>query len=530
MTGGQAVVSSLELHGVATVFGISGVHTLPIYDALVDSKQIIHYTSRHEQAAGFEALGYALATGKIGVCTLISGPGFTNAATPLAQAYSDSVPMLVITSNTDSRKMGRWRGQLHELKDQTGVGNGLCEYSRLVTRVEDIPRAIAAAFHHMRAHRPRPVHIDIPTNILFAAGDTELVGPYPVQVATPPAAPVGQAADMIRRAQRPLIIAGGGCIGSADRVRDLMERIDCPVIVTCNGKGVVPARHPLALPARFEVSPALFDLVREADLLLLLGTKVTNLDTGFRDLTVTGSVIQVDIDPSRIGANVKVDLPIVADVGVTVEALLDALGGYQVPADWVGSVRAIREQLDAEEAGLNDVYHAIMRTVRRSLAPDGVLVNDMTQASYRGVLYYPTDAPRLFLFPRTLGSLGFGLPAAVGAKIGLPHRQVVALCGDGGFQFTMGELGTAVQYRLSIPIIVCNNNSYWTVREAHKRMFNGRSIACDLVNPDFVALAEAYRIPSARVTDVTGDLPGVLAKAFDAAGPTMIEIPVSENT
>jgi acetolactate synthase-1/2/3 large subunit len=334
---------------------------------------------------------------------------------------------------------------------------------------------------------------------------------------------------MIRQARRPLIIAGGGCIGSADLVRRLVERIDCPVIVTCNGKGVVPARHPLALPARFEVSPALFDLVREADLLLLLGTKVTNLDTGFRDLTVTGSVIQVDIDPTRIGANVKVDLPVVADVGVTVEALLAALGDHQVPVGWVGSVRAIRERLDAEETALNDVYHTIMRTVRRSLAPDAVLVNDMTQPSYRGVLFYPTDAPRLFLFPRTFGSLGFGLPAAVGAKIGLPHRQVAALCGDGGFQFTMGELGTAVQYRLALPIIVCNNNGYWTIREAHKRMYNGRFIACDLVNPDFVALAEAYRIPSARVTNVVQELPGVLARAFEAAGPTLIEIPVSDT-
>jgi thiamine pyrophosphate-dependent acetolactate synthase large subunit-like protein len=350
--------------------------------------------------------------------------------------------------------------------------------------------------------------------------------PYPVHLAPPPAATLARAAEMLRGAERPLIIAGGGCIGSADAVRNLVERIGCPVMVTCNGKGVVPSRHPLALPCRFEVAPVLFDLVRDADLLLLLGTKVSNLDTGFRDLTVTGSVIQVDVDPNRIGANVKVDLPIVADVGATVGRLLDALEDYRVPEAWVMTVQRSREQMDRDEAAVNNVYHVIMRTIRHSLAPDGVLVSDMTQPGYRGVLHYPTDTPRTFLFPRTLGALGFGLPAAIGAKIGLPDRQIVAMCGDGGFQFAMGELGTAVQYDLPLPIIVCNNNGYWSVQEAHKRMFNGRHTACDLVNPDFVALASAYRIPGRRVTDIGGELPGVLAGAFDASRPTLIEIPV----
>jgi len=520
LTGGEAVVAQLEREGVDVAFGIPGVHTLEIYDALLDSG-IDHVTTRHEQGAGFAADGYARATGRVGVCLVITGPGLTNVATAVGQAYSDSSPMLVISTTNTTNEAGRGKGHLHELKAQQGVMASIAAESYHVDRVADVPGAIADAFERLQTDRPRPVHIQIPTDVLERAEPVELVDRDRAGPPGPDTARIEEAVERLAGADHPLLVVGGGTVDAAEQVRAFVDETAIPVITTAAGKGVVPADHDCCVATALGHDPA-DEFVGTRDLVLAVGTELSAQDSA--DTPFPEALIHVDIDPRNFGNNHETALGIVGDAGATLGAIHERASGrglrFDGPTD---AVDAGPEPLstDAED----DRIH-LLAVVREALEDDAVVVNDMTKVSYAARTRFPTGAPRSFLFPRGFGTLGFGPPAAFGAAIG-SDRQVVSLVGDGGSLFTIGDLATAVQYDLAVPIIVCNDDSYDILEDVQRRDY-GRTMATEIENPDFVALAESFGAAARRIgfDAVEAELPEALSAAFARDRPTVIEIPV----
>lgn len=524
MSGGEAVVKQLEQEGVEHVFGIPGVHTLDIYDALIES-DITHFTTRHEQGAGFMADGYARTTDGIGVMLVITGPGLTNAATPIAQAYSDSSPVLVISSDNETDQRGQGKGLLHELKDQDAVMDAMTEFSKTITTVEDIPSEISGAFSYLRAHRPRAVHLQIPLDVL---GRNEPVSsiPDPTSHEEPivDSDRIAEAVTLLENSERPVVIAGGGAIGAAHELREIITQTQLPTVTTAAGKGVVPESNPLSLGARLR-EEAVSAFVESCDLALAVGTELSPLD--LRGTELPDTLVHVDIDYEAINRNQTAHLGIVGDARAACENLLAQLKTTTIDVDprIHDELQSIRASWDTPHTDSEDDREVILATLRESLEDNAITVFDMTKVGYLGRRLFPVNEPGTFVFPRGFGTLGFSPPAAYGAKIGNPSRQVVAIVGDGGSMFTIQDLATAVKYDVSVPVIICNDESYGVIGDHQNREY-GRTTANHITNPDFVQLAQAFGASGTRidVNDVPNQLPTALEKAFDRAGPTVIEI------
>jgi acetolactate synthase-1/2/3 large subunit len=524
LTGGEAVVEQLERAGVDVVFGMPGVHTLDIYDALIDS-DIDHVTTRHEQGAGFMADGYARTTGRVGVALVITGPGLTNAATPIGQAYSDSSPLLVISSQLELTEDGRGRGYLHELKDQQGVMENMTAYSERVERVADVPGAIADALDYLDSRRPRPVHLQIPIDVLARADAVDLAD-VGASTPSPDADRLDEAADLLADADAPLLVAGGGAAGAAEQVRELVETTGMPALATVAGKGVLPDDHPLALGARGG-DDDVEEFVASRDAALVVGSELSPRDVPLDALP--DDVVYVDVDYANFGRNADPTVGVVADAATALDDLLDRLDGVDAGADVADAVAAATPAPASDAAGDpdGDGRHRIAAALRDALDDDAVLVNDMTKLCYEAQSAYPAREPDTFLFPQGYGTLGFSPPTAYGAAVGNPDRQVVALVGDGGFLFTVQDLATAVKYDLSLPVVVLNDDCYGVVDDVQQRDY-GRSLGTDIDNPSFVDLARSFGAAAERVemADVEADLPAALADAFERDRPTLVEVPV----
>ncbi|WP_049981247.1 thiamine pyrophosphate-binding protein [Halolamina rubra] len=520
LTGGEAVVAQLEREGVDVAFGIPGVHTLEIYDALLDSG-IDHVTTRHEQGAGFAADGYARATGRVGVCFVITGPGLTNVATAVGQAYSDSSPMLVISTTNATNEAGRGKGHLHELKDQQGVMDSVAAESYHVDRVTDVPETIADAFDRLERGRPRPIHVQIPTDVLERAEPVDLVDRAAAAPPGPDTERVDEAVELLAGADRPLLVVGGGTVDAAETVRRFVDETEIPVITTAAGKGVVPGDHDCCVATALGHEPA-HEFVAERDLVLAVGTELSAQDSA--DTPFPEALIHVDVDPTNFGNNHETALGIVGDAGATLGAIHDRASERGLRFD--GPNEAADAGPEPLAVGAEDDRHHLLAVLRDALDDDAVVVNDMTKVSYAARTRFPTGAPRSFLFPRGFGTLGFSPPAAFGAAIG-SDRQVVSLVGDGGLLFTVGDLATAVQYDLGVPIVVCNDDSYDILEDVQRRDY-GRTMATDIENPAFVDMAESFGAAARRIEfdAVADELPAALSAAFDRDRPTLIEIPV----
>ena len=517
VTGGQAVIDSLWALGVDTVFGIPGVHTLSIYDALHDHKRIRHITTRHEQGAGFMADGYARVTGRPGVCLVITGPGVTNIATPMGQAYSDSSPLLVISSTDHTRYLGRDAGDLHQLKDQLAFTEAVCAWSRRVDAVEDIPRALEDAFEYFNTSRPRPVHIEIPTDVLDGEGESLPASrPAPGDLSPDPAL-IDEAVRLMSGAVNPVMLVGGG-VQEAGTVVPLAESLRLPVLSTAAGKGIFAPDHPLYLGARLRSQEAR-DLLAEADCLLVMGSALARVDMRWDALPET--LIHVDIDENVPGSRYPTRLAIRADAGLAAGEMLERLGDVRVERDSEAEVLRLKQKWEENRGNMWPYLEAI----REALPPEAVVVNDMTVACYQALGDFPSYRPRTFLVPQGFGTLGFSVPAALGAKLGRPDAPAVALIGDGGFMFTMNDLATGIRYRLGVPIVLFNNECYGVVKDIQNRNHGGRVIGVDIENPDFMDLARAYRIPGVRCPD-PADLKTELARSLGRDLPTLIEIPL----
>jgi thiamine pyrophosphate-dependent acetolactate synthase large subunit-like protein len=529
ISGAQALIATLRSHGVDTIFGIPGVHTLPIYDALYGEPGLQHILARHEQGAGFMADGYARASGKPGVVCTITGPGITNVATPVASAYADSVPLLVISTSLPRASLGRPRGELHEVKDQFGMMEALAGWARVVTQVEEIPDALRDAFRAMGSSRARGAYLQIPLDLLMVEADMEIPEAAP---ATPPRPSQEQVAALVRmltEAERPLIIAGAGVTraGANEQLARLAERLGAPVLLGHKSHDVLPADHPLAITMTNYGMPAeMRTLLAESDMALVIGSKLGAGRTGNGRLVLPKTMAQIDIDPAEIGRQYPVSLGVMADARLALDALLDAL--QETPHEWTSRAAEVATVREAIQTNVRRVFGEsidLLDAVREGLPRNGLVVADMTMLGYASAEYLPVYGPHSYIHSSELCSIGCGLPMAIGAKAGAPERPVVALCGDGGFLLNVGELATAVQEQLDVVVVIFNDSTYTAVKRDQARRFGGRYIATDLQAPDYVALARAFGMKGVRA-----ESPRELSEAIEDAtthpGSTLIDVPL----
>ena len=530
MTCGEWLVELLESYGVELVFGIPGVHTVELYRGL-PATRIRHITPRHEQGAGFMADGYARVSGRPGVCFIITGPGMTNIATAMAQAYGDSIPMLVISSVNRSDQLGLGGGRLHELTSQRQLTAPLTAFSHTLLRPAELPEILARAFAVFGASRPRPVHLEMPLDVITAPvepgvrrrpGIPHRPGPAPQDLAL--------AVEALAAARRPVLLLGGGSIGAAAEATALAERLEAPTAVTINAKGVLPPGHPLLLGSN-ATFPAVRELIAEADVVLAVGTELGETDYDlFADegLRIPGRLVRIDIDPEQVHRNFRADVALVGDARLALQALLTGLGARR-PGEAGEAAREARARVAQARRRLLAEWPASWAPQRRTLElvqqtlPGVIIVGDSTQPVYSGNHCYEAQQPRTWFNSATgYGTLGYALPAAIGARLAAPDRPVVALVGDGGLQFTLAELASAVEARTPVIVLLWNNQGYGEI----KRYMQGRGITpigVDIHTPDFVTLARGFGLRAERARSFE-ELRARLIEAASAAVPSLIEV------
>ncbi|SDN11549.1 5-guanidino-2-oxopentanoate decarboxylase [Vreelandella arcis] len=515
-----------DTYGVDTVFGIPGVHTVELYRGLDGGEAggIRHITPRHEQGAGFMADGYARATGQPGVCFIITGPGMTNIATAMGQALADSIPMLVISSVNRRDTLGRGQGRLHELPSQQQLTAGLSRFSYTLATPDGLPDALARAFAVFEGARPGPVHIEIPIDLFNAP----VAKPARWQRSTmakpaPDPAALETAMEWLSAANRPLVLLGGGCVSAPDAARTLVEALDAPTVTTINAKGLLGRDHPLDLGANVSLPPVR-KLAKEADVILAIGTELgeTDYDVVFDDgFELTGRLIRVDIDAEQLARNQYAELALVADAGLTLQALAARCAELPRQRDGEARVTAAWQALEMEADPAFAPYVPLFEVLRESL-PDAILVGDSCATTYAANHLVSQPAPRRFFNASTgYGTLGYGLPAAMGASLGRSDLPVVALVGDGGIMFTLSELACAVEETLPVVVVLWHNQGYEEIR----RFMDGAGVprlGVDIQAPDFQMLAAGFGCMSKRIK-TPEELASVLRNR-PLTGPILVEI------
>ena len=522
-TCGEALMHLLEGYGVTTVFGIPGEHTLELYRG-IEGSNVRHVTPRNEQGAGFIADGYGRASGEPGVCTIITGPGVTNAATPIGQAYADSVPVLIISSANDLPSLGKGWGRLHETTDLCAITAPITAFSVLVTHPAEVPELIAQAFTVFKSRRPRPVHIAIPIDVMEMPADGDWTVRNIPELPVPSQGSIDAAVGLLSNAERPIMMVGGGAQNAGTCVTELAEHLNVAVISSNAGKGIVSDRNPLSLTGGV-ISPAIQDYLSRADVVLAIGTELGEADSFIYDLPVNGKVIRVDIDPARFNDFFPATVGIQGDSGAAVTMLLDTLKARGIGSsgqNTLDDLAAAKAQQTKDFTPVEKQHIIVLDLLRQGLKDDSIIMGDIAQLVYTGTQAMPTYLPRTWFYPAGFGTLGCALPDAIGAKIAFPEREVVALVGDGGFMFTIQELATAVEEELTIPIILWNNDSYAMIRDGMRKR-GYPEIGVNPRNPDFIKLAEAFHCPGVAVASAE-DFDATLREALTHKGPTIIMI------
>ena len=520
MTGGEAMARQLA-EGVRHIFGIPGVQLDYATNGLSKvTDQIRFIPTRHEQTATYAADGYARTTGRVGVGMVVPGPGVLNAGAGLVTSWSTSSKVLLITGQIPTRGLGQNLGMLHEIPDQSGILRTLSRGSELVTDPDRVTGAIRTAMARL-ADGPGPVVVELPPDILSgltAAGLAE------IQPATPP--PAGDpahldaAAEALLRAQRPMILAGGGAVAAEAHAEliALARRLGAPITTSSNGRGAVDDRDPLAL-----LPVAGREIMARADTVLIVGSR--GLTQRGRAVTAAESctVVHLSLDPNDFGPPRSPDITVTADAKAGLAALLQRLDGPD-RACWATDLDNARTRETAALARLEPQW-SYCQALRRAIPHDGVLVNELTQVGYVSMIGYPVHQPRSYLWPGFQGTLGYGYPTSLGVKVGNPHRAVVSITGDGGFGYGLSELATAANERIGVVVVVFSDGAYGNVQRMHNAQFDGVHLGTELTNPDWVALAHAFGIGAERVTDAT-QLEAALGRAIDADQPALIEVPM----
>jgi acetolactate synthase I/II/III large subunit len=531
MNGGQALAQALRTEGIDVVFGIVGTHNVQIFDGLYDLPDVRVVTTRHEQGAGFMADGYARATGRIAAAAVVPGPGLTNVMTPLGQAYLDSVPFLAITGQNPSHRLDRGLEDFHELRNSVGVAGAVTASAARVGSADRVPEAVREAVRIMRSRRPRPTFLEIPMDVLGGEQEVELLSPAE-DFARPGgnAEAIGRAAKLLGASRRPLVVVGGGVISAeaGEALRQVAERLGAPVVTTVHGKGAIPDDHPLAVGDGWGRLDFFDELFAQADSCLAVGTRfdyVTDIHQGAK---LPDPLIHIDIDPTTINQARTATVGIVGDARLVLERLRDELNMVEqasVPASsWCDITAARAKKRAALERAAGPVL-GLLDAIRGAIPRDAMVADDLCLPGYWAVAALDVYEPRTFFHPGMYGTLGYALPAAIGAQIGRPDRCAVALCGDGGFLYTSQELATAVQEGVNVVAIVFNDNAYGALKLFQDRHYRGRQIGVELHNPDFAKLAEAYGARGIKL-GASSELGAALAEAIDRGGPTVIECPI----
>jgi acetolactate synthase-1/2/3 large subunit len=553
MTGAEIIVDALRKEGVSLMFGYPGGMVIPVFDVLNRCDDINLILTRHEQAAIHAADGYARATGKAGVCLVTSGPGATNTITGIATAKLDSIPLVVISGQVRTNVLG---SDAFQETDMVGLTRPICKHNYLVQRIEDLPTAIKDAFYIARTGRPGPVSVDVPVDVAVA---TLKNYSYPVSVHLPGYSPtlkgnqrqIVRLAQAIREAKRPLICAGGGAIssGASAELLALMEKTNIPAVVTLMGLGVVPSDHPLFLgmPGMHGCAAANYALTG-CDLLIGMGTRFDDRVTScLESFAPNARIAHIDIDPSEIGKNVRADIPVVGDVKTVIADLLAAVRP-RAAGEWARTTARWKEEnrLGCDQGKSEEILpQCVIGAISRLVEPEAVIVTDVGQHQMWSALYLPHRRPRSFISSGGLGTMGFGLPAAMGAALASPGRPVVCISGDGSIQMNIQELATCAVNRIPVKVVILNNSYLGMVRQWQELFWDknyaktclrqgpdcpkkcsGPGAHCpEKYLPDFVKVAQANGVEGLRA-EKPGEVEPVLSRGLELPGPVLMEFMV----
>lgn len=521
MSGGDAVIRSLLGHGVTSIYCLPGIQNDHLFNAMFDvgdALEVVH--TRHEQGAAYMALGAALATGRPAVYSVVPGPGFLNASTALATAYSTDAPVLALVGQIPSRFIGRGHGMLHEIPDQLGILKTLTKWAERIETPQDAPAKVAEAFRQLRSGRPRPVGLEIAPDILLARAEVDL-SPRQAEenLANLDEDAIERAAKLLERARNPLVFVGGGAQGSAHEVRALAARLGAPVTAYRRGKGVMDDRDPLA-----QALPGGHALWASADVVLAVGTRL-QWPTAVWGTDDKLTIIKVDVDPDEMDRIHTPQIGLVGDAAAVLARLNEHLRHLPPERpDRVAASRAIKESI-AKKLAVLEPQGGYLRAIRDAMPDNGVLVEELTQVGYVSRLLYEARHPRSFITSGYQGTLGWGLATALGVKHALGPTPVVSINGDGGFMFTVQELATAVRHRIPLVTVVFNDAAYGNVRRMQQEVHGNRVIGTDLANPDFVRLGESFGVDSYRAASPEA-LRVALEKTLAKNEPALIEVPI----
>jgi acetolactate synthase-1/2/3 large subunit len=519
----DAVVDALLSNGIDTIFALPGAQSDPLFDALWvrrDRLRVIH--PRHEQAAAYMALGAALATGRPQACSLVPGPGFLNASAALLTAMSMNAPVVALVGQIPLADIDRGLGHLHELKDQTGLALHFCKYAARIRQPWDVHRVVGEAVAHATSGRPGPAMLDLPMDVLAQHGPVEPDGPKPlIPAPIPDPSAVDRAADLLAASRKPLIIVGGGAQDAGREVQDLAECLEAPVAGYRRGIGVIRSDHRLSV--RLPVSHRLW---ADADIILGIGTRL-HMQQSMWGAPEDLPIIRIDIDPGEPDRFRKATVALVGDAAPTCQALaatVRKLGAQRSSRE--EELAAHRAWLDGQLAGL-EPQMSLLRALRSALPEDGIFVDEVTQVGFVGRLGFPVYGPRTYLSPGYQDNLGWGVGTALGVQAALPNRPVLAISGDGGFLYQVGELATAVLHNLPVVFVVFDNAMFGNVKRIQQERYNNHVIGADLASPDFAALAQSFGALGLRA-EAPDELEAAVHAGFKARQPTVVHVRCGE--
>ncbi|HEU5317885.1 MAG TPA: thiamine pyrophosphate-dependent enzyme [Chloroflexota bacterium] len=523
MTGGQALVESLIREGVDTIFGLPGIQLDYAFDALYgarDSIDVLH--TRHEQATCYMADGYARSTGRVGTFLVVPGPGILNTAGALSTAWAVNSPVLAITGQIQSDLIDVGRGVLHEIDDQLGMLRHVTKWAARAATPNEVPLVVHEAFRQLRSGRPRPVEIEIPPDVLQHKADVTLRQPYEPDKAAGDPALLERAAQLLGKAVRPLIVAGGGVPSAEawDELREVAELLDAPVVMSINGRGSLSDRHPLAA-----LQLALPALLPKADAILAIGTRLVGVGGPPVVAGATAPLVRIDADPTQLNRTLPAAVGIAGDAKLALAELAKRIGKHNKKRESPAAELAAISRILAEELRSADPQAPLGLALRDAIPDDAIVIDESCQVGYWARQGMPLYAPRTYLTSGFQGTLGWGYPTALGAKVGNPDRAVISFNGDGGFMFNVQELATSVQHNIAVPVVVFDDGAFGNVLRIQKESFGGRTIASELKNPSFARLAEVFGMPGVVAKDAPS-LRSALKEALTHKGPVMIEVPV----
>ena len=536
MSGSKALLEGLWNEGARVVFGLPGGAIMPVYDAFLDS-EIRHILARHEQSAAHMADGYARASGKPGICMATSGPGATNLVTGIATAFADSSPIIAITGQVATPTIGK---DAFQECDTVGIVTPITKYAFQPMQSQEIPAIVKKAFKIASTGRPGPVLIDLPRDVQINVANMSFpkkvdirgynphITPHPVQTK--------KAADLLMNSNKPMIWSGGGIIisNATPQLREIAELLMAPVVTSLIGKGGFPENHPLSLgPIGMHGRPEANKAICEADCILAVGVRFSDRSTGrFDEFAKDAHIIHIDIDPAELGKNKKVKLPIVADVGIALKSLIASLKRKIVKRDktlWSKRLQEIKSQIREGDFGSsNELYQPkIVQKMRELLPSNGILTTEVGKNQMWGELYYQAIEPRTWITSTGLGTMGFGFPAAIGAKVAKPEVPVVDLAGDGSFRMTENSLSTCIEEDIPVTVVILNNSTLGMVEQWQRLFYNGRYSGVKLGNtPDFVKLVEAYGAQGLRAQSIK-EFEKAFKEAINSEVTTVIDCPVA---